>query len=349
MLIGCAMYVDALKFPSILSKVLQGDKLDIVLGFQSILKTKTSLKKLTDLDPLQWPTVKLVHNRLANGTEYQGATLKHLNEATLKSCKDQALADVSRLEGKMRERLEWSDVKLLRTILVFLDTQTWHPVVTAAMDSDAESESSPEDKPLTEVLSAVELIATTFQEPLEAVGVSCLVLQDEVAEAVEYARNYLSIETEQYHKVWYKLYVSPDVTKWSNVLVLCELCFSLPFSNGSVERMFSALKLVKTDRRTRLHQDKLSDLLEIQLEGPSLGSFSPKQAVEAWWKDCKTVRRPNQGPRKEYTPRQTPQVGTSTSAVEQELEGKLPFCFSLLEWDAWFSDTDSTDSDISDN
>ena len=31
MLIGCAMYVNALKSPSILSKVLQGDKLDIVL------------------------------------------------------------------------------------------------------------------------------------------------------------------------------------------------------------------------------------------------------------------------------------------------------------------------------
>ena len=304
MLIGCAMYVDPLKSPSILSKVLQGDKLDIILGLQSILKTKTSLKKLINLDPLQWPTVKLVRNRLANGTEYQGATLKHLNEATLKSCRDQALADLSHLEGKMRERLEWSDVKLLRAILVFLDTQTWCPVVTAAMDSDAESESSPEDKPLTEVLSAVELIAKTFQEPLEAVGISRLVLQDEVTEAVEYARNYLSIETEQYHKVWHKLYISPDTTKWSNVLVLCKLCFSLPFLNGSVERMFSALKLVKTDRRTRLHQDTLSDLLEIQLEGPSLGSFSPKQSVEAWWKDCKTVCRPNQGHRKEYAPRQ---------------------------------------------
>ena len=74
----------------------------------------------------------------------------------------------------MRERLEWSDVKLLWAILVFLDTQNWHPVVTVAMDSDAESESSLEDKPLTEVLSAAELITTTSQEPLEAVGVSLL-------------------------------------------------------------------------------------------------------------------------------------------------------------------------------
>lgn len=44
----------------------------------------------------------------------------------------------------------------------------------------------------------MELIATTFQEPLEAVGISLLVLQDEITETVEYARNYLSIEREEY-------------------------------------------------------------------------------------------------------------------------------------------------------
>ena len=285
MLIGCAMYVDALKAPSLLSKVLQGEKLDIVLGLRSMLKSKKSLKSLIKLDPLQWPTVKLARNRLTNGNEYQGATLKYFNEAMYKSCKDQALADVSRLEGKMRERLEWSDIKLLRAILVFLDTQTWRPVITAAAESDSELETSPEDKSLAEVVAGVELIATTFQEPLKAVGVSLLILQDEITEVVEYARNYLSIETEEYRKVWYKLHVCPDANNWTNILILCELCFSLPFSNGSVERMFSTLKLVKTDRRTRLHHDTLSDLLEIQLEGPSLRSFSPKQAVEAWWKD----------------------------------------------------------------
>ena len=100
-LIGCAMYVDALKAPAILSKVLQENKLDIVLGLQSILKSKKSLNSLTDLDPLQWPSVKLVRNRLKDGYDYQGATLTCYNEAMLESCKKQALADVSRLQGKM--------------------------------------------------------------------------------------------------------------------------------------------------------------------------------------------------------------------------------------------------------
>ena len=82
-----------------------------------------------------------------------------------------------------------------------------------------------------------------------------LVLQDQITEVIEYARSYLSIETEAYHKVWYKLHVCPDASRWKDILILCELCFSLPFSNGRVERIFLSMKLIKTDRRTRLKQD----------------------------------------------------------------------------------------------
>ena len=65
-------------------------------------------------------------------------------------------------------------------------------------------QSSPGDKSLIEVSDAVELIAITLWEPLEAVGVNILVLQDQITEIVEYTWSYLSIETEVYHKLWYK-------------------------------------------------------------------------------------------------------------------------------------------------
>lgn len=197
MLMGCALYVDVLKAPSILSKALQAEKLDIVLGLQNTLKAKKSLKILTDADPLQWPTVKLVRNRIKNGNEFQGATLKRVDEDMLESCKNQALADVRRLEENMRERLEWSDMKLLRAILVFLDTQTWRNIIPETQESESQqsdSDNSSEDKALSEVLAAVELIATIFKEPLHASGVNLLGLQDEMEEVVEYAQQYLSIE-----------------------------------------------------------------------------------------------------------------------------------------------------------
>ena len=65
--------------------------------------------------------------------------------------------------------------------------------------------------------------------------------------------------------------------------------FSLPFSNGHIERMFSSLKVIKIDRRTNLQPGTLSDLLEIKVEGPNLGGFSADQAVVLWWEDCKTT------------------------------------------------------------
>ena len=46
-----------------------------------------------------------------------------------------------------------------------------------------------------------------------------------------------------------------------------ELCFSLPFSNERVEQIFSSLKVVKTNKRTKLATESLNDLLEIYVEG----------------------------------------------------------------------------------
>ena len=57
MLIGCAMYVDALKPPSLLSKALQEDSMDVILCLQNILHAKKSLQSLLiDVNPLEWPT-----------------------------------------------------------------------------------------------------------------------------------------------------------------------------------------------------------------------------------------------------------------------------------------------------
>ena len=56
---------------------------------------------------------------------------------------------------------------------------------------------------------------------------------------------------------------------WPNMLCLGELLFSLPFTNSEVERMFSALKVIKT---TSFNTSTLNDL-EINIEGPSFKTF----------------------------------------------------------------------------
>ena len=70
-------------------------------------------------------------------------------------------------------------------------------------------------------------------EPLEVAGVSLASIQDEIEDAVDYARTYLRIGSESYRKI---VAQASNVEKCRNVLALSELDFSLPFSNGQLER-----------------------------------------------------------------------------------------------------------------
>ena len=64
MIIGSALYTDALKPASLLSLTLQDDDINIVQGIKHILKSHSSLMKLTSQDPVEWPVTKVVLSRL---------------------------------------------------------------------------------------------------------------------------------------------------------------------------------------------------------------------------------------------------------------------------------------------
>ena len=63
-IVGCAMYVDLLKPPSLLSLSLQDCQLDTVSAIKSILKSATALRNLGKQDPFEWPTIKLLLGRI---------------------------------------------------------------------------------------------------------------------------------------------------------------------------------------------------------------------------------------------------------------------------------------------
>ena len=181
---------------------------------------------------------------------YQGTVLSDYNPTAMQTCADTAVADAKRLEDEIKARLEWSDLTLLRAVLAFIDTQNWN-----ALPNEENH-----DVGLVEVREAVELISSEFREPLEAKQVDLAGIQDEVEEVVLYARKYLNISVESYQKVWYKLHTCPDAGKWPNLLRVSELIFSLPFSNAHVERLFSTLKVVKTDALTLIPAPSLISL-----------------------------------------------------------------------------------------
>ena len=232
MLVGCAMYVEILKAPSILSLTLQEDRVDTVQGLKHILKSASALQKLAKQDPKDWPTVKLVLTRVSeDGAQkvYQGGALKNFTDNMLTQCSGQALADLQKLDGKMRERLEWTDVKLLRSILVFLDTCSWTAPVRvvrrSSSSSDTEEEEEADDK--AEIRAAVEHVITVFRHPLEAKGASLSSIDDEL-EAVDFCRRYLDCQLEDYRKVWYKLHSNHNSRKWPTCFLSASYCSACP-------------------------------------------------------------------------------------------------------------------------
>jgi hypothetical protein len=114
--LGSAMYIDILKPPSILSLSLQDSELDIVLGMKNILKSATALKSLASQSPFEWPTVKSLLGKIkgeGGKKSFQGAELKGYSTATEEGAGKDTLGDLTRLNENMRERLKWSDTKLL--------------------------------------------------------------------------------------------------------------------------------------------------------------------------------------------------------------------------------------------
>ena len=326
-LVACCLYIEALKPVSILSLTMQEDSTDVVSCVESTLRSSRALQSLTEKNPGLWSTIESLKRSVKEvdgELEYQGVAVDNIDKV-VDQCKKHVLADIDRLQQRLKDRLSWTDTSLLRSLLVLMETQSWQP-----RDEDDGS------KAVSDVKEAAEHIVSIFRKPLESRGVCIPSIQDELEEAVEYAQQYLAIGREKYTHIWYKLHTSPNAQRWPNLLLLCELLFSLPFTTSRVEQMFSIVKNVKTKRRNCLHISTLCDLLELNIEGPSLSQFSADAAVDLWWTDCCTTRRVNQNPRKEYTRR-----GGSTSQserVEDNEESQQPFV--LDDWDSWMSAED---------
>lgn len=113
MLIGAAMYVDVLKFSAYPFRIMV---LTLSMGSSRFLVQVRPSKQwaLACQEPLLWPTVQLVCNRLKEEDghkSYQGSALSNYSPAVVKQCADAALSDIKRLEEKLRARLEWSDTE----------------------------------------------------------------------------------------------------------------------------------------------------------------------------------------------------------------------------------------------
>ena len=83
-----------------------------------------------------------------------------------------------------------------------------------------------------------------------------------------------------------------------------------------MERVFSQVNVIKTDRRTQLSNDTLDDLTMVASNNVPLQDFSPDDAIDLWWRE--KVRRPNQSQRKAYKKRTVDVIDLDSDSDEEK-------------------------------
>jgi hypothetical protein len=328
-LLGCAFFHDILKPAAILCKCFQADEMCIVGAIEALLRTTASIRKLKTTALEDFPSVKKVLERVKEDhggiKSYQGAEITRYDQA-LAFFKDNYCTYIDSVLACLRDRLRiqddtYDDTDTLSCALKILATHGWEKTSDASF-----------------AYEAIQSIQLKFATPLCEAKVNCALLQQEWDDIVFYAKQYINLVQDPYSVVWWKLFNSPDANKWTNILTLVELTFTIPLSNGHVERCFSQLKLIKTDRRTSLGEDRLDHLLRIKIEGPSSEEWDATRAVNLWWRD--KTRRVSGG---HSAPRKRRRTGEPQSEEQEE------FSWSLSDWDDWLAGNyDSHDSE-SDN
>ena len=325
MLLGCALFHDVLKPCAILCKVLQEDEVCVVGAIESLLKTKRNLDNLKTTTFENLPVVKKVINRIkredgivmyqqAEITNYEGAV------AFLRSHQAEYMEAV---QDCLRDRVKLQHTDVLTHSLTILATYGWEKGEDGSFAHDA-----------------LESLSTRFRVPLEKAGVDCSLIQEEWEDIIDYAKRYLNLVQENYTTIWWKLFNAVDASKWQNILRVVELLFCLPLTNGRLERLFSQLKLIKSDRRSSLGENRLDQLLRITVDAPPLSKWDASGAVQLWWED-KTRRPQTKGTQKVTQNRTKSGPSTSsdasTSTVDDDTDTQLSDCLALDDWEAWLS------------
>ena len=82
---------------------------------------------------------------------------------------------------------------------------------------------------------------------------------------------------------WQDVFVDDDRRKtFCNLLLIVDLILVMPLFTASVERGFGAILHIKTDWRSNLSVNTLTQLLFISLEGPDREHFNSMSVVDRW-------------------------------------------------------------------
>ena len=285
-------------------------------GIESLLKTNKAMEKLKSTNLDDFPSVKKVISHiqeLDDEITYQGSEVVNYQQALtyLRSHKDEMVESVLNC---LKTRVKVHHPELLTDVLTLLATHGWG----RSEDDDFAD-------------SALSNLSVRFAIPLQNAGVEISLLGEEWKDMLDYAKLYLNLVQEDYQAIWWKLFNAASSNKWSNILSLIELLFCIPVANGHVERIFSTLKHIKSEKRSSLSEDHLDDLLRISVDGPPLKKWDAGGAINLWWRE-KQRRQVND---KRAAPKRKQKPDTAESLSESESKTEL----GLLDcWESFITD-----------
>ena len=272
MLLGCVYFHDVLKPMSILCKVLQSDGVCVVHALEAIMKSTIAVECVKEAHFKDLPSVLKVTLWMKQEGEactYQGANLLNYTEG-VQFFENHHQGYINVVQSCLEECMTEQENELLKHTLNVLATQGWDRDDNASFG-----------------YPALFYLSQRFQYPLQYAGIDIAALESECDEIVDFAKCYLNIFTEKNSVIWWKLFNAPVSKDCSNILGLVELLFSLPMSNGHLERIFSQYKLIRTNSCTGLGEDRLDSLLCIVITDPPLSEWDRSSAVQLWWSDKK--------------------------------------------------------------
>ncbi|CAB3993296.1 zinc finger 862-like [Paramuricea clavata] len=359
-ILGCAAFVDLLTPCATFSKSMQSNDLDILAAISHIIKTLNETNKLTSKPLEQWKTysdtLKKVQQDEKGQSEYQTQILTNVEGAKTFLLQN-SRSYCNAVTTCIKSRLSWSDLQHLRDIILVLATVGWEKVMDK-LDAHGDQEEI-DDTDREDPLNAIDRLVEAYKVPLEGAGAEVDQVRVEFEAMMAYAVQFISLSTLDYQSVWWRMFHAPDKSEWSNILILASLLFSLPASNGTVERVFSQLNCIKTKKRASLSSNSLDDLLTLCTGKRKLDDFSPDRAVRLWWHT--KHRRPNQSVRKQYVrrnsnvnrkPASTSASTTSTgsnnvdSTTTDSDSGEEQSKSLLDDWDHWMRESDDSDEEL---
>ena len=185
---------------------------------------------------------------------------------------------------------------LSNSICVILDTKKWiNPEnIEATVESIYENQ-----------LKAIEKVYTHFKQSPPLQNMECESLKAEFINLVKNTTRFYNTEIIPQNEMWRKIKNGEFAANYKNILLLVELCLCTPYSNATIERFFSYMKVVKNDWRNRLNDQNLESLMRIKVCGPTLMNYHDSYVKCAFQMWCNTTnRRVNQSKRKHYKPRE---------------------------------------------